>query len=223
LPSPVVDEIARLYQQFATYDCPRNLWVCPQCGPEWSAAEIRSAPVQSLSLAQLTAVHIMPLDDDGLRYFFPRLVDLLISEQSPWFDFRLSDLKDRLQEWLPAESTAVRHLIEIVWRELLNAYPAALGYFSDAPSTLDFIDYTDTPLAPFLQQWESLDKLSATRHLAEMVDHVFTTSAPIQPEVLTWLGRPAIGERLQGAFFAAGSEEAEAQLAAAHELWTFCR
>ena len=41
--------------------------------------------------------------------------------------------------------------------------------------------------------------------------------------MLDWLTDPAIGDRLQEAFFAADSEEAARQLSAAHELWAVCR
>ena len=40
--------------------------------------------------------------------------------------------------------------------------------------------------------------------------------------VLDWLKEPAVGDRLQGGFFAAHSDEAARQLSAAYELWTVC-
>jgi hypothetical protein len=221
LPGPVVDEIDRVYGQFATYGCPRNLWVCPQCGPEWSAAQICSAPLRSVSLPQLTAVHIMSLDDDGLRYFIPRLVELLLVEPSPWFDFRLSELKGRLPAWQPDEYAALRQLVNVVWRELLHTYPAALGYFSDTPSTLSFIDSCDIPLARFLDEWENLHGLAAVRHLADLVEYLLYNAQPVpQAPILSWLRRQTIGNRLQDAFFAADSDDDARRLSAAYELWT---
>jgi hypothetical protein len=151
----------------------------PVCGPEWSAEQICSTPLRSVSFAQLSAVHVMSLDDDGLRYFFPRLVELLLVEPSPWFDFRLSDLKGRLPAWRPAERAVVRQFVVAVWRGRLRTYPPSQSY---------------------LGAFES----------------------DIKATVLSWLGQPAIGERLQDAFFAADGEEAASQLSAAYELWALC-
>lgn len=128
------DSVERIYRQFAAYPCPADLWVCEQCGPEGSAADIRATPLRSLSLPQLVAVHVMSLDEDALRHFFPRLMELMLQTPSPVFDFRLADLKDRLAGWQSDESAAVRELADAVWSELLVGYPPALGYFSDCPS-----------------------------------------------------------------------------------------
>jgi hypothetical protein len=84
------------YRRFAGYSLPANLWVCEQCGPEWTAESIRATPLRSVSLPQLTAVHVMSLDDDSLRHFFPRLMELMLNTPAPVFDFRLADLKFRL-------------------------------------------------------------------------------------------------------------------------------
>jgi hypothetical protein len=218
--------IEPVYQQFAGYPCPRELWVCPVCGPEWSAAQICSTPLRSVSSSQLSAVHVMSLDDDGLRYFLPRLVELLLVEPSPWFDFRLSDLKGRSPAWRPAESAAVRDFVVAVWRGLLGTYPPSRSYLGDCPSMLSFIDWCDIPLAPFLDEWQSTDALPAARHLADLVNYVFATRKPFESDikatVLSWLRQPAIGERLQDAFFAADGEEAASQLSAAYELWVVC-
>jgi hypothetical protein len=88
-------------------------------------------------LPQLVAVHVMSLGDDALRYFFPRLMELMLQTPSPVFDFRLADLKDRLPAWQPQEEASVRELADAIWSEMLTTYPLALGYFSDCPSTLD--------------------------------------------------------------------------------------
>jgi hypothetical protein len=84
------DSVERNYRQFAAYPCPADLWVCEQCGPQWSAADIRATPLRSLSLPQLVAVHVMSLDDNALRRFFPRLMELMLQTPSPVFDFRLA-------------------------------------------------------------------------------------------------------------------------------------
>jgi hypothetical protein len=92
----------------------------------------------------------MALDDDALRHFFPRLIDLMLHTQAPVFDFRLADLKDRLPAWRPEEFMAVRELAAAVWAQLLVAYPLELGYFSDSVSALDLLDWCALPLTSHL-------------------------------------------------------------------------
>jgi hypothetical protein len=215
-----------IYQQFARYPFPANIWVCEQCGPEWNAESIRATPLRSLSLPQLSAVHVMALDDDSLRHFLPRLMELMLRTHAPVFDFRLADLKSRLPTWQPDEQQAVRKLAEAVWSELLGSYPCELGYFSDCPSAIDFLDWCDLDLAAHLESLTSLETIAAARHLADLIDAVFTTRDPFESAskttVLDWLTNPAIGERLQDALFAADSDQAAAQLSNAHDLWTLC-
>jgi len=207
--------VDRLYVGFAGYPRPADLWVCEQCGPEWSAQDIRRAPLRSLSLLQLEALHVMSLDDNDFRYFFPRLVELLLSQDSPVFGFDLARLRGRTPTWPPAESALVRQLVEDLWHALLGAYPAPLGYFSDAPTLIDFTHWCDQPVRPFLDHWQSVETATAAQHLADLVDYVYTIGGPAEPalksEVRDWLGQPAIAERL----IAAGC-------AGAHELWTVC-
>ena len=219
-------EVDRVYAQFAGYSCPRDLWVCPQCGPQWSARDMCLTPLRLVSFAQLEAVHVMSPRDDVLRYFFPRLIELLLTQPSPSFTFRLSQLKGRITRWTPAESAVVRQLAQAAWQEFLTTYPPSLGYVSDCPSMLNFLDWCDIPLQQFLDDWQKFQALSAARHLAGLVDHVCTRAKPFDPAtsatVLSWLRQPAIGERLQNAFFATDSAVAAAELSAAHELWTVC-
>ncbi|GAY14778.1 hypothetical protein [Mycobacterium sp. shizuoka-1] len=207
--------IERLYAAFAGYGFPAGLQVCEQCGPQWSAAEIRATPLRSLSLMQLEAVHVMSLGDNDFRYFFPRLIDALLAEPSPVFAFDLRGLRRRVPSWPAAESAAVAELVDSLWVALLNSYPAALGYFSDSPTLIDFTYWSDQPLRPQLARWQSMDTAPAAEHLAELVEWAFTVREPIEPAVkepvLHWLRLPVIGERLR-----------RAGLARAEELWRVC-
>jgi hypothetical protein len=226
LPSAVTTVVDHIYELFGGYRCPEDLWVCPQCGPHFSARDICSTPRRSLSFSQFDAVHVMSLDDDVLRYFFPRLVELLLREPSPSFDFRLSRLKGRVPAWTVRESAIVRKLVETVWRELLIAYPASLGYLSDIPSMLNFTNWCDMSLTPFLDAWQTNHRLPSTMHLADLIYFFFTTADPFEPDVnvalRSWLARPEIGDWLQDAFLSADSGPAANQLADAHELWSVC-
>lgn len=205
--------IERLYDTFAPYSLPADLLVCEQCGPEWSVADIHRTPLRSLSLLQLEAVHVMSLDDNGFRHFFPRLIELLMSQPAPVFAFDLSRLKGRTPGWPSAESAAVSALVDDLWHQLLDRYPADLGYFSDSPTLIDFTYWSDCPLSPQLERWLTLGTEPAALHLADLVEYTFTIGEPAEPAVrqvvLEWLRQPAVGELLLSA-----------NCEAALDLWT---
>jgi hypothetical protein len=176
---------------------------------------------------QLDAVHVLSLDDDALRHFFPRLVELLLVDPYQSFDFAnllLHTLKGRLTAWNPSESVVLGELLEAVWQELLTSYPTKLGYFSDCRSMLDFLDWCDISPQPFLDSWQANDAQAAAVRLAELISDLFYMSykAASRPPLLAWLDQPVIGERLADAFLAAESEQTATQLSAAHQLWTVC-
>jgi hypothetical protein len=207
--------VDQLYATFAGYPPPQELVVCEQCGPKGSADDIRSTPLRSLSLLQLEALHVMSLGEDEFRYFFPRLIELLLNEKSPVFAFNLRRMRGRVPSWPAREELAVGQLIDDLWRHLLDSYPADLGYFSDSPTLIDFTNWCDQPLQPYLDRWCSSGTVPAAQHLGELVEWVFTAREPLEPavtdEVLQWLRQPIVGERL-------GS----AKLDAAEELWRVC-
>ncbi len=96
----------------------------------------------------------------------------------------------------------------------------------DIPSAIDFLDWCGLDIAAHLDHLTTVERLSAARHLADLIDVVLTMRDPFESTskttVLDWLTNPAIGERLQAAFFAADSDEVAAHLSNAHELWTVC-
>ena len=217
------DSVEQVYRQFGGYSCPPDLWVCEQCGPEWSADDIRATPVRSLSLPQLVAVHVMSVDDDTLRYFVPRLMELMLTTPAPVFDFRMSDLAGRLPLWRPQEQTAVRRFAEAVWSELLTRHPAALGYFSDVPTALDLLEWCGLSVIGHLDALRAAETPAAALNLADLV---CTTKEPFESVsgamVFTWLRDAATGDRLEQAFFGADSPETARRLSDAHELWAVC-
>ena len=209
---PIVDE---LYRYFARYPLPAHLAVCEQCGPEWTAAEISRTPLREMSLLQLEALHVMSLDDNDFRHFFPRLIDALLSELGPVFAFSLASLRGRTPGWPDEEITLVRRLVDDLWAELLGEFPAQLGYFSDSPTLIDFTYWCDMPVADHLQRWQQLETRPSAEHLADLVDYVYTIGEPaepaVKPVILEWLRQPVIGERL----LSAGCD-------GALELWMVC-
>jgi hypothetical protein len=213
--------LALAYDVFGGYGFPPNPWICPQCAPELSVAELARTPLRSLSFAQLDAVHVMSLDDDALRHFFPRMMELLIATPAPVFDYRVSELKARLAGWSAAERDVVVALAEAVWTELIDRYPAQLGYFSDCPSALELLNWCELPLGPHLDVLLATEGQPAARHLADLVTNSLETGC--SATILDWTGQPAVGARLQRAFFAASSDEVSRQLSAAHQLWAVLR
>jgi hypothetical protein len=150
----------------------------------------------------------------------------MLHTRAPVFDFRLADLKDRLPTWRPEELMAVREVVDAVWAHLLVAYPLELGYFSDSAAALDLLDWCALPLTPHLDSLLAVGTLPATRHLADLLDAVFTNrksfESAFKATVLDWVKNSAVGEALQSAFFDADSGDAAQQLSRAHELWTTC-
>jgi hypothetical protein len=217
--------LERVYRQFSVYPCPAQIAVCAQCGPEFAADDIRITPLRALTLPQLCAVHVLALDDDALRYYFPRLIELMLQTPSPVFDFRLADLKDRIAGWQSGEISVIRQLAQWIWAQLPVEYPARLGYFSDCPSAIDLLDWCGLALPTHLDALLNADSVAAARHLADLVDASFTTRRPFQTAssatVLGWMRTAAVGERLAAAFFAASGDAAR-QLSSAYELWHVC-
>lgn len=209
---PVLDE---LYRYFARYPLPDHITVCEQCGPEWTPADIRRTPLRGISLLQLEALHVMSLDDNDFRHFFPRLIEALLAELGPVFAFSLASLRGRTPHWPTPEVALVRRLVDELWTGLLGAFPAQLGYFSDAPTLIDFTYWCDLPVPEYLQRWQQLETRSAAEHLADLVDYAFTIGEPeepaVKPLVLDWLRQPVIGERL-----------ISAECEGAFELWSAC-
>jgi hypothetical protein len=208
-----------LYPTFERYPRPR-FEVCAQCEPDWRPDEVSGVALRDLTLRHLAAVHVMSLDDDGLRYVVPRLFELLVRTPAPVLEFRIADLKTRIASW--PERDALARWAGEVWAQLLASHPADLGYFSDCPAALDLLDWCGVPVTTRL---DDLLAGSAAAHLADLVDAVYTLRDPFETvsraTVLRWIEQPAVGERLQEAFFDA-SDEIAARLSAAHHLWTAC-
>ena len=201
-----------LYTAFARYRLPDGLQVCEQCGPEWTAQDIRSTPLRSLSLPQLEAIRLMSLDDNDFRHFFPRLIELLLADPATVFAFDLARLRGRVPTWPEPERAAVHDLVDGLWQDLLAGYPAQLGYFSDSPTLIDFTYWCDEALDPHLQRWQSLTPTAAAEHLADLVEYISYVGEPnepaVKPLILEWLRQPIIGTRLRNA-----------HCTASHELW----
>lgn len=207
--------VAELYRHFARYPFPARSEVCEQCGPEWTVADIRRTPLREISLLQLEALHVMSLDDNDFRHFFPRMIEALLSEFGPVFAFSLASLRGRTPQWPDAEAALVRRLVDTLWTELLGTFPAQLGYFSDAPTLIDFTYWCDAPVPEYLQHWQRLETRPAAEHLADLVDYVYTIGEPeepaVKPVITEWLRQRKIGERLRNA----GCD-------GAYELWSVC-
>ena len=222
----VTERVAALYEAFAGYPASVDPWVCAQCAPGVTPADVSATTLTALTFDQLAAIHVMALDDDALRHYFPRLVELLLVTPAPVVDFRVSELASRIGAWTPAERRSAAQLAESAWTALLSSYPLDLGFFSDCPSALDLLDWCGLELVSRLDQLITTDQPPAARHLADLVTAVLTSAEPFETAskatVLAWIGAPKVGARLQDAFFVAGSDESARDLSGAHQLWTVC-
>ncbi|MGY4654164.1 hypothetical protein [Mycobacterium sp. URHB0021] len=186
-----------------------NIWRlrsygCPQCGPEWSAEDIRSAPLRSLNLAQLVAIHLMSLDDDSLRHFFPpyaRMAAGGVGRRRAAGRRRLVRTADRLPGRPPLlPRLSVRAGSPGLVRIAVDGHSRGLAHRRDGA------------------------RREAPRRSCRRCPH-HRPAVPIrfQDNGARVLRTPRIGDRLQEASFAAGTDVAARQLSAAHELWTVCR
>jgi hypothetical protein len=224
LDSQLAEAITRLYPVFDCYRRPGELAVCPRCAAaDVDPARLARADVRDWSDADLVAVHVLSLPDDALRHFLPRVFEVLLSEQWAAFEFGLSGLKGRTIDWPPAERDAIDNVLKTAWEILLTTYPTAIGYVSSAPDLLELADQLDLPISSFLAIVDQRPSPTADLHLADLIDFAYTTSEkPASAPVKAWLTRPAIGQRLEEAFYHASDDATANILAAAHELWKTC-
>jgi hypothetical protein len=228
LDSQLQDAITRLYLVFTSYPRPDIPPVCALCGAGVDQARLRHTDLRAWSDADLVAIHVLSLPDDELRYFFPRVLEVLLGDQYAAFEFGLSGLKGRTTDWLPAERDAIEDALTAALEVLLSTYPAAIGYVSSVADLLDLADQLDISKPTFLGIIDGRQGAAADLHVAWLVDFAYTASdhatshnsavAPIRE----WLGRPIIGQRLTDAFYHAGGDATANCLAAAHDLWQLC-
>jgi hypothetical protein len=216
--------ITRLYTAFGQYPRPNDFDVCTYCSTaDVDPSRLAQANLRDWSDADLVAIHVLSLPDDALRHFLPRVFEVLLGKQWSAFEFGLSGLKGRTVDWPPPERKAIDHVVKKAWKTLLSSYPAAIGYVSTATDILELAEQLDLPIESFLASADQKVTPTADLHVASLVDFAYTTSdKPTTAPIKAWLARPAIGERLEAAFYRADDEAAATELAAAYELWQVC-
>lgn len=222
--SQLAAAITRLYTVFAHYPRPAQPPICPLCATaDVDPTRLAHADVRDWSAADLVAIHVLSLPDDALRHFMPRVLETILGERWAAFEFGLSGLKGRTTDWPLAERDAIDEVLKSAWATLLADYPIALGYVSCAVDALELADELDLPIPEFLSIIDQTYSPTTDLHLASLVEFAYTTSdkAAAAP-VKTWLERPAIGIRLEEAFYHAEDDPTARILAAAHELWQVC-
>jgi hypothetical protein len=224
LNTELAEAIARLYTVFSSYPRPRDLAVCPMCATaDFDPARLVRADLSDWSDADLVAIHVLSLPDDGLRHFLPRVFEVLLSEQWAAFEFGLSGLKGRTTNWPLAERAAIDHVLKTIWETLLCTYPTTIGYVSTATDLLELADQFDLSISGFLDIIDQRPTPAADLHLANLIDFAYTTSGKVAlAPIRAWLTRLTIGQRLEQAFYQATDDTTATTLAAAHELWQTC-
>jgi hypothetical protein len=216
--------ITQLYTAFGQCPRPNDVEVCTYCATaNVDPARLARADLRDWSDADLVAIHVLSLPDDALRYFVPRVFEVLLGEQWSAFEFGLSGLKGRTRDWPPAERDAIDNVLKKAWEKLLSSYPAAIGYVAAATDILELADQLDLPIESFLDTADQNLTTAADLHVASLVEFAYTTAdKPTTAAIKAWAARPAIGERLEAAFYRADNEAVATELAAAYELWQVC-
>ena len=83
--------------------------------------------------------------------------------------------------------------VDGLWKALLDSFPADLGYFSDAPTLIDFTHWCDVPAALSRSLGRSGTTTAAAAHLADLADYLGMMREPVDPavkdEVQAWLAQ----------------------------------
>jgi hypothetical protein len=94
---------------------------------------------------------------------------------------------------------------------------------SAATDLLEPVEQLDLPISSFLDIADQKLSTTADLRVASLVDFAYTTSDnAVSAPIKAWLARPAIGERLEAAFYRADNDSAATEFAAAYELWQVC-
>jgi hypothetical protein len=231
--SPDLDAaIAGLYDAFAHRAAPAHVAGCPHCIEDADHARLTAHPLRQLTTADVHKYASRAMSTWGtaadFAYFVPRLLELLAREPGAWTDPELLLGKLELagwRSWSADEIAAIERYAVALWRAVLATYPARI----DAGLLLRGLGRLLDDLAPLLAIWDADPGVAALRHLAAFVlanrDALWRTGslfargwrAPQLAQVVAWLRRPAIVERLERGFFAHAGQAYAGELSLAHE------
>jgi hypothetical protein len=206
--------IEALYPAFAGHRLRPWTEPCLECcATREEEAALHAVPVRELTKATLQpyAANAMTTwgDERELRYFIPRLLEIVATEDFGWPDpeVLVRALRDASwTAWPERERSSVAAFLTAWWRFTL-ASPDAVH---DVDVVLCAIGRAVPDMAPYLDAWDADDRRVATDHLVALLnDHwepdrkrlanAFWDCPDREDQVVRWLTSAAVAERIADA------------------------
>ena len=224
--------IGDLYSIFKKYTLRAMVGGCPHCVYPEDNARIHSKPLHQLTAEDLESFSRKVLttwgDEDDLRHFLPRLLELLLE---PEFVDRVYPpiIAGKLRNgnwihWPAREKEALHSFFHAYWQwHLGNCQKDG----SDIEEVICTIANAIDDLSPYIAMWQADEMAPSTSHLAEFIAKVsekylkhgelpdaFWSDAKEQSTQITeWLQSPTLERHVERLFFL--HEDTEPQLATA--------
>ena len=224
-----------LYEAFAAYPARPEMSACRCCTGAEAVARLLRAPLCEATGDDLEHYAFKALTTWGgisdLKHFIPRLLDLARNDALPVEHFVVAGKLGlaRLCEWPEVERCAVEAFYLAWWESLLAQPPSPKGL--SAFELLRDLVIAGLDAGLFLQAWEARDDVTGGLHLARFavaaagslekrgrltgtLGALWCEHAGAQALVVAWLLDPRQRERLERAFFAACTPQAQSELSA---------
>ncbi len=170
--------IQGLYEVFSKYSLPEDTMPCDCCQSPNADALLHAKPLRELGwkhLASYSACAVMVWGDlNCYKHFLPRIFDLLVNDsdwkkKTPTPEVIFGVLRyGEWRTWPQEEQTAIERLLQAIWETVRSNPPIESGYI-DVDQWLCCISQCENDLKPYLNQWESDDRLSASWALSSLI------------------------------------------------------
>lgn len=208
------DAIDALYPAFADHRLRPWTEPCLDC----CATREEEAALHAVPLRQLTKAALQPYaanamttwgDERELRYFIPRLFEIVARDDFGWPDpeVMLRSLRDASwTDWPGFERQAIASFLTAWWRFTL----ASPDPIHDVDVVLCAIGRAAPDMAPYLDAWDADDRRVATDHLVALLNehwqpdrkrlaNSFWDCPDREDQVVRWLSSAAVAERIADA------------------------
>ncbi|MFI6324599.1 hypothetical protein ACIBG8_44225 [Nonomuraea sp. NPDC050556] len=200
--------LERLREAFARYPRRAVLEGCPHCR---GSVTVDDHDLFSLTISLGNTVGT----SDDVKSFVPLLLERLTVGYELDPSMVMAKLtQEHWRTWPTAEQKAIDDYLMAVWRTLLTTYPAKLGSLSNASDFLSTVEADD-----FLKEWDNTQGIAPDRHLASLVE-AWIHDPTLPTQVINWLRRDVIRERLYKAFERDHTEPWSNDFARAHDYLT---
>ncbi|MER5419522.1 hypothetical protein [Streptosporangium roseum] len=223
--------LERLYETFSRYPLPDKIDVCDHCVAPESVQAARAVPLRALSASVLEPYAWSALstwgDIEDFKYYLPRLLELLISEELDGFlhaDSLTIKVGAYWHGWPQDEKDAVVAVANAWWWLTLHHYPRDV----DVMKMIEIIaDNLKLDLCYYLAEWESnTGNEAAALHMAWLVEDFPVQSGHVADWYVlleNWIDGSAPARILEDAISSPSSSQVEQDLLRAlelHEWWS---